>query len=171
MNARAFAGAVAVAAGMLAGAGQAGAQSSSSSASAAPAGEGALSAGELDAMLASLARDALDERRAAVTAVVALGTGATPTIAKKLGDLRKGGDGGTYSAVKAARERAGGGAGFDLLEALVTAKPEASVTRALTTTCLVRALAHAGTTPAVRQMVLVASDAGGVMRPDLGRQM
>ena len=51
----------------------------------------------------------------------------------------------------------------------MTQKPEASLTRALTTVSLVRALAHAGSTPAVRQLVLAASDAGGVLRPELGR--
>lgn len=133
-------------------------------------GEPGLTGAELDAMLIPLSADGVDDRRAAATGLVSLGAGATPAIAKKLADLRKTGDGGTYSAVKAARERAGGGS-FDLLEALVTQKPEASVTRALTTVCLVRALAHAGTTPAVRQLVLAASDAGGVLRPELGRQL
>ena len=39
--------------------------------------------------------------------------------------------------------------------------------RALTVASLLRALAHAGTTPAARQLVLLASDAGGVLRPEL----
>jgi len=133
-------------------------------------GDPGLSGVELDAMVAPLGSDGVDERRAAAAALASLGAGATPAIAKKLADLRKTGDGGTYSAVKAARERSGGGS-FDLLEALVTPKPEASVTRALTTVSLVRALAHAGSTPAVRQLVLAASDAGGVLRPELGRQL
>ncbi len=144
------------------------AQSAAPSASAP--GEVGLSGTALELMVAPLSADGVDDRRAAAAALVSLGAGATPAIAKKLADLRKTGDGGTYSAVKAAKERAGGG-GFDLLEALVTQKPEASVTRALTTVCLVRALAHAGTTPAVRQLVLAASDAGGVLRPELGRQL
>ncbi len=121
-------------------------------------------------MLAPLGADGVDERRAGAAAIASLGAGAMPAIAKRLADLRKGGDGGTYSAVKAARERSGSG-NFDLLEALVTQKPEASVTRALTTVALVRALAHAATTPAVRQLVLAASDAGGVLRPELARQL
>ena len=147
------------------------AQAPSASASAAATSEPGVTAVELDAMLAPLGRDSLDERRAAAAAIVALGAGATPAIAKKLADLRKNGDGGTYSAVKTAKERAGGGAGFDLLEVLLTQRPDAAVTRALTTVSLVRALAHAATTPAVRQMVLLASDAGGVLRPELGRQL
>lgn len=143
----------------------------SASASAAAQGEPGLTAAELDGMLAPLGHDSVDDRRAAATAIAALGAGATPAISKKLADLRKGGDGGTYTAVKAAKERAGGGQGYDLLEALLTQKPEASVTRAVTTVTLLRALAHAATTPAVRQMVQLASDAGGVLRPELGRQL
>jgi tetratricopeptide (TPR) repeat protein len=146
------------------------AQSPATSGSVGATAEAGLSSTELDGMLAPLGADGVDDRRGAATAVVSLGAGATPAIAKKLSDLRKTGDGGTYSAVKAARERSGGGS-FDLLEALVTQKPEASLTRALTTVCLTRALAHAGTTSAVRQLVLVASDAGGVLRPELGRQL
>jgi tetratricopeptide (TPR) repeat protein len=130
-----------------------------------------LSAQELDTMLAPLGSDSVDARREAATALVALGPAAAPALGKKMAELRKTGDGGTYSAVKAAKERAAGAGGADLLEALVTQKPEASVTRALTTVCLVRALAHAGTTAAVRQLVLAASDAGGVLRPELGRQL
>ena len=142
----------------------------SASAPAAPGGEASLSSPELEAMLAPLAAERVDDRRAAAGALASLGGGATAALGKKMADVRKAGDGGTYSAVKAAKERAGGG-GFDLLEALVIQKPEASVTRALTTVCLVRALAHAATTPAVRQLVLAASDAGGVLRPELGRQL
>jgi tetratricopeptide (TPR) repeat protein len=163
--------AVVVAGAMLARAPGARAQVPSASASASATTEPGVSAAELDAMLAPLGHDSVDERRAASVAIVALGAGATPAIGKKLADLRKGGDGGTYSAVKTAKERAGGGSGYDLLELLLTSRPDAAVTRALTTVALVRALAHAATTPAVRQMVLLASDAGGVLRPELGRQL
>ncbi len=45
------------------------------------------------------------------------------------------------------------------------------MTRALVTTALVRALVHAGTTPALRLLIPVASDAAGIMRPELSRQM
>jgi tetratricopeptide (TPR) repeat protein len=129
----------------------------------------ALSRAELDAMIAPLGADSVDQRRSAAAAIAALGPDAVPVITKKLAELRKSGDGGTYAAVKATRERVGAGA--DMLEALVTARPEASSTRALTTVALLRALAHAGTTPAVRQLVLLASDAGGILRPELGRQV
>ena len=64
-----------------------------------------LSGTELEVIIFPLAADGVDERRAAAAALASLGAGATPAIAKKLADLRKTGDGGTYSAVKAARER------------------------------------------------------------------
>ncbi|HEY8042038.1 MAG TPA: hypothetical protein VIF15_19680 [Polyangiaceae bacterium] len=138
-------------------------------ASAAP--ESGLSAAELERTIAPLGRDAIDERRAAANALVSLGPDATGAIAQKLAELRKGGDGGVYAVVKAQRERASKESGTDLVELLLQLKPDAATQRALTMTCLVRALAHAGTTPAARQIVLVASDAGGVLRPELGRQM
>jgi tetratricopeptide (TPR) repeat protein len=144
-------------------------QAPSASASAAATPAAGLSAGELDAMLVPLAHDVPDDRRAAATAIVALGDEATASITRKLADLRKGGDGGAFNAVKSTRDRAG--KDFDLLEALLLAKPEAGTTRALTMTCLLRALGHAGTTAAVRQLVQMASDAGGVFRPELTRQM
>jgi tetratricopeptide (TPR) repeat protein len=138
-------------------------------ASAAP--ETAMSAAELDRLVAGLGRDSAEERRAAAAALGALGSDATAAIAQKLAELRKGGDGGMGGAVRAVRDRSGKEGSFDLLEALVAQKPDAATTRALTVTSLLRALAHAGTTPAARQLVLLASEAGGVLRPELTRQM
>ena len=128
------------------------------------------SVAELDRLLAPLGHDSVDERRAGAGAVAGLGPDATPAITQKLAELRKGGDGGLYSVVKGVRDRAGKEGG-DLLEALVELKPDAPTQRALTVTCLLRALAHQGTIAATRQLVLLASDAGGVLRPELGRQM
>lgn len=142
---------------------------SASATGASSGGDAMLSRAELDRMIGGLSAEGVDDRRAAAAALVALGADAVDVIGKKLADQRKGGDGGTYSAVKGVKER--NGAGSDLLEGLVTMRPEPSTTRALTTVALVRALAHAGTTPAVKLMVLVASDASGVLRPELGRQM
>ena len=138
-------------------------------ASAAP--ETAMSAAELDRLVAGLGRDSVEERRAAAAALGALGSDATAAITQKLAELRKGGDGGMGGAVRAVRDRSGKEGSFDLLEALVAQKPDAATTRALTVTSLLRALAHAGTTPAARQLVLLASEAGGVLRPELTRQM
>jgi tetratricopeptide (TPR) repeat protein len=133
--------------------------------------ESGMSAAELDAVLAPLSSGSIDERRAAAKEVTSLGEDAAPAIGRKLADLRKSGDGGSFAAIKAAREHAGKEGTFDQLEALVELRPEPGVTRALVTTALVRALVHAGTTPALRLLVPVASDAAGIMRPELSRQL
>jgi tetratricopeptide (TPR) repeat protein len=146
-------------------------QTPKASASAGAAPETAMPAAELDRLIAPLGHDSVDERRAAASTLAGLGPDATAAITQKLADLRKGGDGGLGTAVRAARDRGGKEGSFDLLEALVVAKPDAATTRALTVTSLLRALAHAETTPAARQLVLLASEANGVLRPELTRQM
>jgi tetratricopeptide (TPR) repeat protein len=132
---------------------------------------GGMSSAELDAVLAPLSSASIDERRAAAKAVISLGEDAAPSIGRKLADLRNSGDGGAFAAIKAAREHAGKEGTFEQLEALIELRPEPGVTRALVTTALVRALVHAGTTPALRLLIPVASDAAGIMRPELSRQM
>ena len=144
---------------------------SASGASSAQVEPGSMSSAELDAMLAPLSSGSIDDRRAAAKAVASLDVDAAPAIGRKLADLRKSGDGGSFAAIKAAREHAGKEATFDQLEALVELRPDPGVTRALVTTALVRALVHAGTTPALRLLIPVASDAAGIMRPELSRQM
>jgi tetratricopeptide (TPR) repeat protein len=130
-----------------------------------------MSSAELDAMLAPLTSGSIDERRAATKAVTSVGVDAAPAIGRKLADLRKSGDGGSFAAIKAAREHGGKEGTFDQLETLLELRPEPGVSRALVTTALVRALVHAGTTPALRLLIPVASDAAGIMRPELSRQM
>ena len=171
MSARTRLPVLVVAAAMVAGAALSGepAWAQTPSASAAP--ETAMSAAELDRLIAGLGREAVEERRAAAAALGALGTDATGAIAQKLAELRKGGDGGMGAAIRGVRDRSGKEGGVDLLEALVAQKPDPGTLRALTMTSLLRALAHAGTTPAARQLVLLASEAGGVLRPELTRQM
>jgi len=144
---------------------------SASGAASAQVESGGMSSAELDAMLAPYSSGSIDERRAATKAVTSLGVDAAPAIGRKLADLRKSGDGGSFGAIKAAREHGGKEGTFDQLEALLELRPEPGVTRALVTTALVRALVHAGTTPALRLLIPVASDAAGVMRPELSRQM
>ncbi|MGH7297837.1 MAG: hypothetical protein ACRELB_23055, partial [Polyangiaceae bacterium] len=153
------------------GAGVAGASASAASpASPGASAEAGLSEADLERMLAPLGREPVEERRAAAAAVAALGPGAVPTIAQKLAELRKGGDGGMNAAIRAVRERGKDGTS-DMLEALVQQRPDGAVTRALTTTALLRALAHAGTAQAGKQLVMLAWEAGGVLRPELSRQM
>ena len=145
------------------------AQAPSAGPSASAGAESAMSAAELDRLIAGLGRDTAEERKAAAAALAALGTDATAAITQKLAELRRGGDGGMGGAVRAVRSGKEGS--FDLVDALAAQKPDAPTLRALTVTSLLRALAHAGTTPAARQLVLLASDAGGVLRPELTRQM
>ena len=109
---------------------------------------------------------------AAAAAIATVGPEGTAAIGRKLAELRRGSDDGAFSVVKGFRERGSKTPGFDLVEALVALKPDAGARHALTVACLLRALAHAGTTPAVKQMVLVAADVGGVFRPEtLSRQL
>jgi hypothetical protein len=131
----------------------------------------ALSPAELERMIAPLGHDSIDERRAAAAALASLGPDATPTVALKLAELRKGGDGGVHAAIKGLRERGGKEGNGDLLEGLLLQRPDASTQRALTVVALLHGLAHADTTPAARQLVLLASDASGALRPELSRQM
>lgn len=133
--------------------------------------EEGLSSLELDRMLAALGRDSPDDRRAAAAAIAAVGPEGAAAIGRKLAELRRGSDDGAFSVVKGFRERGSKAPGFDLVEALVALKPDAGARHALTIACLLRALAHAGTTPAVKQMVLVAADVGGAFRPELSRQL
>jgi len=132
--------------------------------------EGGLSSVELDRMLARLGHDSADERRSAATAVAATGAEATAAIGRKLAELRRGADDGTFAVVKGVREHATATT-FDLVEALALLKPDAGARHALTVACLLRALARAGTTAAVRQMVLASSDVAGAFRPELARQL
>lgn len=163
--------AAAVLAGTAAGGERAWGQTTAASASASAAPATAMAAGELDRLMAGLGRDSVEERGTAAAALGALGPDATGAIAQKLAELRRSGDGGMGGAVRAVRDRSGKEGSFDLLEALVAQKPDAATTRALTVTSLLRALAHTGTTPAARQLVLLASESGGVLRPELTRQM
>jgi tetratricopeptide (TPR) repeat protein len=130
-----------------------------------------ISVAELDRMTAPLAHDSIEDRRAAAAALAALGPECTSAISQKLAELRKAGDGGVYTVLKAMRERSGRESSFDLLEALVQLKPDGPTQRAVAVTAMLRSLSHAGTTPAARQLVLLASDAGGVLRPELSRQL
>jgi tetratricopeptide (TPR) repeat protein len=140
--------------------------------SAASTSEGdSLSSSELARMLEGLSHESVDDRRAAADSLASLGPEATVAIGAKLADLRREADDGAYTVVRAVREHASKDPSFDLVQALVVLKPDPSVRHALATACLVRALTHAGTTPAVRQLILVVPDIEGVFRPELTRQI
>ena len=75
--------------------------------------------------------------------------------------------------MKQSKEAKPGEQGSDLCDALLSCKRsgDAGAKTALVTAALVRALAHAGTTPAVRQLVKVAGDHNGAFRPEITRQL
>lgn len=132
-----------------------------------------MSVEELDRMIAPLSGIAdAEARRSAAKAISELGPDAVPAIAKTLAELRKSKPDPIVAAVKAARESGAGGKGdaFDLLEALLGSNDDSAGRRAaLTTVALLRGLAHAGSTPAVKQILLASADHNGVFRPEATR--
>lgn len=133
-----------------------------------------MTAAELDRMLEPLGDANVDTRRAAAKGVSELGPDSLGAVASKLIELRKIHGAGIQQVMRTARDQLGAGKGTsppDLVELLSTqAKGDpASLRATLTTASLLRALAHVGTTPALRTLVLVASDAGGTLRPELAR--
>lgn len=142
--------------------------------SAAGTAEPVMGGAELERLLAPLSGDDPVARRSAATAIGALGPSAVPAITKKLAELRKG-DSAIAAAVKSATQAHSKktSAGGDLCDALVEGGPgdSADAKTALVTAALVRALAHIGTTPALRQLVKVAGDHKGALRPEITRQV
>jgi tetratricopeptide (TPR) repeat protein len=136
---------------------------------------GGMSVEELDRMLAPLSGDDAEARKSAAKTVGELGQDAVPAITKKLAELRKTSAAAVAAAVKQAKEANGGkvGEGSDLCDALLKLPkidgPGAKT--AIVSAALVRALAHAGTTPAVRQLVKLAGDHNGALRPEITRQV
>jgi tetratricopeptide (TPR) repeat protein len=128
---------------------------------------------ELERMLAPLYGDDAEARRAAAASVENLGADATTAIGKKLAEERKASTSSVGVAIKAARDEAPKTAGeIELGDALLRTKTDGPGYRAaVTIVALIRALAHVGTTPALRQMVRVALDHGGAFRPEIARQV
>jgi hypothetical protein len=133
-----------------------------------PSPAGGMTSEELDRLLAPLASDDAEARRTAAKTIGELGGDALPAITKKLVELRKTPAASVMSAVKPLKVAEGS----DLCETLLKGpKPDgAGANAALTTAALIRALAHAGTTPAVRQLVKIAGDGNGAFRPEVTRQ-
>ena len=130
---------------------------------------GATSAEELERLLAPLGADDPATRKSAAKSVSELGPEAVLAITRKLADLRKTSTPAVIAAMKPAKDAKDA---KDLCDALLD-RPvgEAGAKTALVTAALIRALAHAGTTPAVRQLVKVAGDHGGAFRPEVARQL
>jgi hypothetical protein len=133
--------------------------------------ESALAKAQLERQIGRLTKDSVEDRRAAAKAIADLGEDAVPAVLVKLGDVRREGEGGVVAAMKPVRDRVIRDPGFDIVEGLVVQKPEPGVTRLLLATCLLRALAHAGTTRAVRGMLPLEADLAGQLRPELVRQV
>ena len=139
---------------------------STTSAMATGAAEAEMSAEQLERVLAPLAADDAAARRTAAKAAAELGQDAVTAIAKKLAELRKTSSPPVIAAVKQVKD------GPDLLDKLLELpRPDAGGKAALVTAALIRALAHAGTTAAVRQLVKLAGDHSAAFRPEITRQV
>lgn len=135
------------------------------------AGEATVSDADLEKMLAPLGDDE-PARRAAAKAVEGLGQGAIPAITKQLAVQRKTGAGPISAAVKTAKDAAGKSHEVDLYEALLKTKSEGAGYRpAVTTVVLLQALAHIGTTPALKQLAKVSVDHNGLLRQEVARHV
>jgi tetratricopeptide (TPR) repeat protein len=136
---------------------------------AAPDREAGLTRGELDAMLGGLGDGDASKRRAAATAVATLGEEAVAVISDKLAEMRRGSDEGAASLLRSMRERGTHDQGPDWVEALLLQRADPPQRRALTLVCLLRALAHARTTAAAKQLLAASTDLAGALRPEITR--
>lgn len=126
----------------------------------------------LPAALARLGSDSAEERRAAAQAVESLGsTGsdAVEAVAKQLNALGRTAE--WRPPKPPADAHSAGSKDVDILESLVQQKPDPGATRTLATVCLMRALVRVGTTPAVRQLLRVASETESPLRGELFRDL
>jgi tetratricopeptide (TPR) repeat protein len=126
---------------------------------------------ELEAKLAPLASPDAAARRAAVTALSALGPDAEAAVVRKLASFRKIDDTALYDPVRAGRASDPGG--DDLAQSLASYGhvDHASGLRALTVAALLGAAAHIATTPAIREMAAWVGPASNVYRPDITRRV
>jgi tetratricopeptide (TPR) repeat protein len=130
---------------------------------------------EFASLLAKLASDSVEQRRTAAEALSSFGSGApdatpaTEVVSQELDELRRHDDLRVVGLMRELHER--GGRAADPVEALVQLRPDPAVEHALATLCSMRALARIGTAAAVRQLVLVAGDGGGVYRRELFREL
>jgi hypothetical protein len=122
----------------------------------------------VDSVVASLADPSVDARRAAAQRASTLGADSLPAMTTTLAALRKPSGADVRSVLKAAHDSGVS----DLVEALVAVPhvDSASRARALTLVCFARSFVKIGSTPAARQLVLLAGDVGGALRPDLARR-
>lgn len=137
----------------------------------APKDEGMADA-DLEKMLAPLVSDDVETRRAAAKSVEALGQDAVEAITRQLATQRKATPGTVAAALKVARDAAGKPPELDYCDALLTTKSDGpGYAPAVTSATLLRALARIGTTPALRQLIKVAGDHNGALRPEVARHL
>ncbi len=132
------------------------------------AAEAQMTPAELDRLLGPLTDSDQTKRAAAAKAVTELDTDATRAIEKKLAESRKTSLD-VHAIVKLARDSNAGkmGENWDLLDALVRLTPDGPAHRVtISTVCLVRALAHIGSTPAIKAMIPVAIDHTRALQTD-----
>lgn len=130
----------------------------------------AMSVEDLDRVLSPLGGDDAEARKTAAKAASELGPDAVAAITKKLAELRKSNSAGVVAAMKQVKDTPGGGP--ELLDKLLERPAsDAGAKTALVSVALIRALAHAGTTPAVRQLVKLAGDHNGAFRTEITRQI
>ncbi len=131
-----------------------------------------MSAADLDKMLAPLVGDGdATARRATIKATLDLGTDAIPAIAKELKELAKNQSGAVFAALKLAREQRRGQPDMEMVDALLDMKKNdgPGAKTALTTLVLLKALAHMGTTPAVRVILTTSDDHAGALRQEIAK--
>ncbi|MDP8999328.1 MAG: hypothetical protein M3O46_04380 [Myxococcota bacterium] len=124
------------------------------------------------ATAAQLESRSIDERRVAAAVLSSPdshGSKGVDEIGQELDELRRGDDESVIRVMSGVLSSAD--QGTDLVERLVRRDPGPAVARTLATVCLVRALTRIGTTPAVRRLVVMASFAEGLLRPELFRAL
>lgn len=150
------------------------ADSSSSPALAAPAShmDAEMTDAELERRLAPLRADDAEARHAAARSLDHLEPNAIGAITRQLDLQRKAASSSVVAAVDVARNVAGKTPEHDLCDALLkTTSEDLGYTTAVTTAALLRALAHIGTTPALRELVKVAGDHQGAFRTEVERHV
>jgi tetratricopeptide (TPR) repeat protein len=132
-----------------------------------------VSVAELSKRLDGLGSADAETRRKTAGAIVAIGPSAADAIAGVLARMREAGqDPGVRAALHAADVEHATAKGESFAIALLE-RPSAGVSyqTALTTACLVEALAHIGTTDAIRELVRVVRDQGGAYKPEVAREL
>jgi tetratricopeptide (TPR) repeat protein len=134
----------------------------------------AMSPAELDRMLQQTYEGDFDARRAAAKAASELGVDATLAITKKLAEMRREKNIPIGAMIKLAHDNTKtSGDQFDMVDGLLRGgKPELpGYKTAMVYACLMKSLAHIGTTAAAKQIILLAGDHNGQLRNEVSRTL